>query len=233
MPGTINHKAQALTRRRVLLTGAGAAAAGSLLLLRKPGWAQLLADVPPGGIRFDVLRGDRVVGRHEVDFRVTDRRLQVETRIDVVVSVLAVVVFRYRHLGIETYVGDQLVRFESETDDDGARFRVLGDARPDGFAISTAKGMVMAPSDILVGSYWTPRVIERRLLIDPKRGRVKAQVVAGRERITVPVQTTTREATRYRVSGIITGSVTYDDDGRWIAASLVSKGSEIVYRLRG
>ncbi|MBX3515902.1 MAG: hypothetical protein KF815_03030 [Rhodospirillales bacterium] len=231
MPGTSHYKAQALSRRRVLLTGAGAA--GGILALGRPGWAQLLADVPTGGIRFDVLRGDRVVGRHEVDFRVTERRLQVETRIDVAVSVLAVVVFRYRHLGIETYVDDHLVRFESETDDDGARFRVHGDARPDGFAIATAKGMEMAPSDILVGSYWTPRVIERRLLIDPKRGRVKEQVVAGRERITLPVRGTTRPATRYRVSGIITGSVTYDDDGRWIAATLVSKGSDIVYRLRG
>lgn len=201
--------------------------------LRRPGWAQLLPNVPPGGIRFDVLRGDRVVGRHEVDFRATGNRLQVETRIDVVVSVLAVVVFRYRHLGIETYEGDRLVRFESETDDDGARFRVNGDARPDGFAIATAKGMVIAPSDILVGSYWTPRVIERRLLIDPKRGRVKEHVVAGRDRITVPVQGTARAATRYRVSGIISGTVAYDDDSRWIAATLVSKGSEIVYRLLG
>lgn len=230
MPGKSDDIGRALSRRRALQTAA--AAAGGLWALQRPGWAQLLTAVPTGGIRFDVLRGDRVVGHHEVDFRVAGSRLQVETRIDVAVSVLAVVVFRYRHLGIETYEGDRLVRFESETDDDGARFRVHGDARPDGFAIATAKGMALAPSDILVGSYWTPRVIEHRLLIDPKRGRVKEQVVSGRERITVAVQGTARAATRYRVSGILTGTVAYDDDGHWVAATLVSKGSEIVYRLR-
>lgn len=230
MPGKIDDIGRALSRRRALQTAA--AAAGGLLVLQRPGWAQLLTAVPTGGIHFDVLRGDRVVGHHEVNFRVAGSRLQVETRIDVAVSVLAVVVFRYRHLSIETYEDDRLVRFESETDDDGARFRVNGDARSDGFAIATDKGMSIAPSDILVGSYWTPRVVERRLLIDPKRGRVKEQVVSGRERITVAVQGTARAATRYRVSGIITGTVAYDDDGLWVAATLVSKGSEIVYRLR-
>lgn len=230
-PQVISDQGRCLSRRSLL--GIGAQALGGLALFGRGATAALLAPPPGGAIRFDVLRGDDVVGQHEVDFRADGGRLAVETRIEVSVSVLGVVVFRYRHLGIESYEDGRLVRFKSETDDDGTRFRVDGEARPDGFAISTAKGMLMAPKDILVGSYWTPRVLERRVLIEPKRGRIKEQRVEGRERVTVPVEGTARAAMRYRVSGIINGTVTYDDSGRWIAATLVTRGTDIVYRLRG
>lgn len=215
-----------LSRRRLLLGTCG------LGLLASPATAALLAAVPERGIHFDLLRGEALIGSHSVDFRADGDRLAVETRIEVRVAPLGIVLFAYRHHGRERYAGERLVAFDSETDDDGGRFFVHGHATADGFTVRTKKGEALLPADTLIGSYWTPAVLRRPMLLDPQRGRLKPQQIESEERLRLGVGGQDVAATRYRISGIMNGTVVYADDGRWLAATLLKKGAEIVYRLR-
>ena len=129
----------ALSRRRLLQ---GACGRG---LLASPAAAALWAAVPERGIHFDLLRGEALIGSHRVDFRADGDRLAVETRIEVRVAPLGIVLFAYRHHGRERYAGERLVAFDSETDDDGGRFFVHGHATADGFAVRTKKGEALLP----------------------------------------------------------------------------------------
>lgn len=208
--------------------------AGSFILLRERSARAAFAvpRVPPPPIRFDVFREGDVIGAHEVDFALSGEALSVATRIEVEIRILGVKLFELRHNGTEVWADGRLQKFDSETLDDDSKFFVVGRAEADGFRMTNRKAVEMAPADIMVASYWTPEIARRRQLIDPQRGRVKEQQLLGKDIVKVSVGSTTVDATRYTISGVSNGWVAYDDRGRWLAAEMNKKGSEILYRAR-
>ncbi|MBK8175274.1 MAG: hypothetical protein IPK66_08495 [Rhodospirillales bacterium] len=185
----------------------------------------------PERIHFDVVRSGAVIGTHDVDFSTGAAGLSVRTHINIAVTLLGVNVFEFRHDGTEVWKNDRLVSFDSKTHDDDSDFFVIGRATSNGFAITNKKGNLMAPADIMVGSFWRPAIAQQTQLIDPQRGRIKEQQRLGEDTIEVLVRGETIKATRYRVSGVTDGWVAYDAHNRWVAAELQKKGSAILYRL--
>ena len=68
--------------------------------------------------------------------------------------------------------------------------------------------------------------------IEPKRGRLRTQEVLGQVLAEVRIGGTVRPAREFRIAGILDGSCTYDESGRWVAARFRKQDSEIVYRLQ-
>lgn len=229
-----------IARRRLLRgigTGACVLAAASLLPLRDGSATGALAPVPalppapPPPIRFEVIRGGDVIGSHNVDFEGAGSEFAVITRIDITVRVLGVPAFIFRHESTERWGGGRLQAFDSKTNDDGSDFFVTGRAEGGSFKIVNRKGAEEAPSDIMVGSYWTPLIARQTQLIDPQRGRVKPQQLLSTDVMTIQARNGPVQATRYRVIGVTDGWVAYDAAGRWLAAELKKKGSDILYRV--
>ena len=108
---------------------------------------------------------------------------------------------------------------------------MTGRAEAGAFRVVNRKGTEMAPADIMVGSYWTPSIARQTQLIDPQRGRVKPQQLLGTDTLKVPVAGKPVETSRYEVTGVTEGWVAYDASGRWLAAMVRKKGTDIVYRL--
>jgi len=227
-----------LSRRQALRGLAGGILATGTLLLpggrgaatAAPGPSRLPAALPPA-VRFDVLRGNDTIGSHQVDFQGNINDFSVRTRIDIAVRLLGVTVFVFRHDSTEQWRNGRLQTFESKTTDDDSEFFVSGRATADGFSISHRKGSELAPADIMVASYWTPSIAQQTQLIDPQRGRLKPQQLLGTDSLQVPVAGKPVQTTRYRVTGVTEGWVAYDAGGRWLAAVVRKKGTDIVYRL--
>lgn len=228
--------------RRRLLRGMGASvcvlAVGSLLPLRESSATGALTParpaLPPAApppIRFEVIRGGDVIGSHNVDFEGAGSEFSVSTRIDITVRVLGVPAFIFRHESTEHWADGRLQAFDSKTNDDGSDFFVTGRAEAGSFKIINRKGTEVAPADIMVGSYWTPLIARQTQLIDPQRGRVKSQQLLSTDAMTIQARNGPVQATRYRVIGVTDGWVAYDGAGRWLAAELKKKGSDILYRL--
>ena len=230
----------AVVGRRQVLCGLGAAALAARALLlpevsraaQAPAPAPLPASLPPP-IRFDVLRGGDVIGSHLVDFQGGANDFSVRTRIDITVRLLGITAFVFRHDSTERWRNGRLQAFDSKTTDDDSEFFVTGRVSGDTFSITNRKGTEVAPADIMVGSYWTPSIARQTQLIDPQRGRLKAQQLLSTDTLTVPVGSKPVETTRYRVAGLTDGWVAYDAAGRWLAAEVKKKGADILYRLRG
>lgn len=218
--------------RRTLLAGAATLLAG--IRLPSSGWAAI-AGVPSNGdeIAFDVLNGNSVIGEHRMAFtHQGGGGLDVVNHIDVAVSFAGIRLFFYRHSSTETYQDGRLIRFVGETNDDGDKFKVDGEAVDGAFRSVSDKGPVMAPADILVASYWNPAIMTRKILLDPQKGRIREQVVEGSEPRTMTVLGATRQVTLYRVEGIADGSIFYDMQGEWVGAILVRRGTDVIYRRR-
>lgn len=232
------HPPTAISRRQVLCgIGLGALAAGAGLAAGVDGaFAQALPRPrlpasPPPPIRFEVIRAGEVIGSHNVDFQGSGSDFAVRTTIDIAVRILGVTVFVFRHDGTETWRNGILHAFESKTTDDDSEFFVRGRAEGGVFQITNRKGTETAPAEIMVGSYWAPEIARQRQLIDPQRGRIKTQQLLSTDKMPIQVGKAPVQATRYHVVGVTNGWVAYDDAGRWIAAELKKKGSDILYRL--
>ena len=145
--------------------------------------------------------------------------------------ILGVTAFVFRHESTERWRNGRLQAFDSKTTDDDSEFFVTGRAEAGSFRIINRKGTEMAPADIMVGSYWTPLTARQTQLIDPQRGRVKAQQLLSTDAMAIQVRNVPVQATRYRVIGVTDGWVAYDAAGRWLAAELKKKGSDILYRV--
>jgi hypothetical protein len=227
-----------LGRRHIIwgLAATAVAAGSSLLINRHNALAQThprprLRSPAPPPIHFDVIRNNDVIGTHKVEFRGSSEEFSVRTLIDITVRVLGVTVFLFRHDGTERWRNGLLQAFDSKTTDDDSEFFVTGRAEAGGFRIVNRKGTETAPPDIMVGSYWTPEIALQPQLIDPQRGRVKTQQLLSKDKMPLQIGRNEIEATRYRVIGVTDGWVAYDASGRWVAAELKKKGSDILYRL--
>lgn len=217
----------------------GRMATGGLILAALPPLAaaretgdSLLATVPQKRLVFDVRGLDRSIGRHEVVIEGEPAAFTVRSDVDIDVSILGLSLFTYRHSGVETWENDRLVAFASRSVGDERKERVVGEATPDGFAVEGRKGLIMAPADIMVGSFWTQRMMARDVLLDPQKGVLEEQIIRDREETTWPVDGKSRAVTRYRISSILNGEIAYDAAGRWVGAMFKKKSTEIEYRLR-
>ncbi len=194
--------------------------------------ADLLATMPRRRLVFEVLGLGKVIGSHEVNAEGTPAAFVVQSEVDIDVGLLGVSLFTYRHTGTETWRDDGLFAFDSTSvGDNGRTETVIGRATANGFEVEGRKGVIMAPADIMVGSYWTEEMMSRDVLLDPQKGVLERQVVHKRERTTMEVGNKTIPVTRYKISSILNGSVSYDDSGRWVGATFKKKSTEIEYRL--
>lgn len=211
------------------MTMAGLAA---IALPGRPARADLLATMPKRRLVFEVLGLGKVIGSHEVNAEGTPAAFVVQSEVDIDVSLLGVSLFTYRHTGTETWRDDRLFAFDSTSvGDNGRSETVVGRATQNGFEVEGRKGAIMAPADIMVGSYWTAEMMSRDVLLDPQKGVLEQQVIHGRERTTMEVDGEDIPVTRYNISSILKGSVAYDATGRWVGASFKKKSTEIEYRL--
>lgn len=215
--------------------GFGRLALGAMVVAAHPGLAAeptLFSTVPERRLRFDVLGLGQTIGRHEVRIEGSPGAFVVRSDVDIDVSPLGIPLFTYRHSGTETWRNDRLVAFESESKGDERSDRVVGRAVDAGFEVKGRKGTIVAPADIMVGSYWTDRMMSRSVLLDPQKGVLEEQVVHRREPALWEVQGHQRPVTLYSVSSILNGDIAYDDTGRWVGARFKKKSAQIEYRLR-
>lgn len=194
--------------------------------------ASLFSSVPESRLRFDVIGLGQLIGGHEVRIEGTPAAFVVRSDVDIDVRPLGIPLFTYRHSGTETWKDDRLVAFQSESRGDDRADSVVGRVTERGFEVKGRKGTIVAPADIMVGSYWTHRMMSRSLLLDPQKGVLEEQVIHSRERTSWEVGGRPRPVTVYRISSILNGEVAYDDSGRWVGARFKKKGAEIEYRLK-
>ena len=92
-----------------------------------------------------------------------------------------------------------------------------------------AEGEFLAPAGILPTSYWHPRTVEQRRLLDSQHGRVLEVNPAflGRETLAGDMA-----ARRYRLSGDLDLDLWYSDSGEWLKTAFEARGAEVSYALR-
>jgi hypothetical protein len=129
-------------------------------------------------IEFDIYRNNKFIGKHIFSFQRADDQLSVESEINFEIKKLGAVLYRYYVKGIEVYKDNQLIKFNSKTNQNGKEKYVnmsLTDNNEYIIDGSSYKGT--APSNYELGTWWNHSIVEANAQISAVSGRIIKQEV--------------------------------------------------------
>jgi len=192
-----------------------------------------LASFPPAGrFEYRILRVGEEIGRHEVEFRRDRGRLVVETRMEAVVTLLSIPVFRFRHAAQEKWVDDSLESLTAQTDDDGTERSVEAEAEGGRLRVVYNGKPREYEGPMIPASLWHPATVEQTVLFDPIRGRPRRIAVAAHGREEVDLGPERRMAMHYSITGELKRELWYGLDRQILQVTFPAKDGSIVTILR-
>jgi hypothetical protein len=99
-------------------------------------------------------------------------RVDVTTRVHVLVRVLGMTVYRQDAERIERWQGNRLIAFNGVTDTNGKHAEVRGQARGDTFVIETPRGTAVAPAYVRPSNPWSAHLFRGDAMMSTTTGRV-------------------------------------------------------------
>lgn len=226
----------ALSRRGFVAGAAGMAALGWAGLPSRAGAATIPGT---GQIPFSVFRnGDDAMGFHRLRFSREGDRFIVDKTISFEVKVAFITAYRYKHKNREVWQDGRLVSLETETNDDGDRAWVRGQARDGVFAVESSRGTLNAPPDIVPTSYWNIATLKARQLLDTQRGLLMDVAIEDRGEEVIRAGGQDIPA-RHHTIRLLTNppgatnaiEIWYDRNDAWVKLAFEAKGQQIAYTL--
>ena len=105
-------------------------------------------------IKFAAFRNGEHIGSNRLTFEKEGDRLVVTTSIDLAVKVIGITAYRYTHRSRETWFGEELHSFESQTDDTGKPYAVRARRNPPDLEVERkAPGMAASQQVIMPATY--------------------------------------------------------------------------------
>ena len=184
-----------------------------------------------GSLQFTAYRNGDRLGVHRVDVSGSDERLQVDIEIAFDVKLAFIPLYRYRHINRELWQGGRLISLDSETDDNGDRFRVKARAERDRLLVDGSAGRLDLPGDTFSTSYWNEAAMGKGEWLGTQEGKLLRSTVTQKPAEAVQLPGQTQMANSYDLKGDLTCSLWYAG-GRWVKLLFFTEdGSEIAYQL--
>jgi hypothetical protein len=149
---------------------------------------------------YSVTRNDSPIGTTSTNIAKAGDAITVTTKTAIEVKVI-IVLYRLSQSTTETWRGDQLLSFTSETDDNGTAHKIAVKASPKDLIINVDGKTVSAPAGTMPTSFWSTRFLTAKALLNNDDGAI-IQVVSrnlGSEQINV--HGVLHQAQHYKVSG--------------------------------
>jgi hypothetical protein len=148
---------------------------------------------------YAVTRDGSPIGRTIVDIDRSGDTTTVTSKTDIEVKVI-IVLYRFKQDVTETWKGDQLVSFKSQTDDNGTPHDVSITSSPKGLSIVADGKTSSAPAGAVPATFWSTKFVKAKSLIHPDTGRVMSASVKELGPEQVPVHGAPQQAQHYKLS---------------------------------
>jgi hypothetical protein len=193
-----------------------------------------LASFPPAGrLDYRVIRDGDDIGTQSVEFIRKDNDLIVRTRVNIVVTLLGIPVYRFTHAAEEQWQNGQLTGFASKSNDDGEPRTVALKREGDRLRGTYNKKTVDLPATVIPASLWHPATVHQTMLLDPIKGRDRQVAVADKGLETIKIKGQPIQAHHYSMTGQIERDIWYGPDGQVVQVRFPGKdGSQIQVVLR-
>jgi hypothetical protein len=112
---------------------------------------------------------------------------RIDTKLRVAVKILGIVVHREEADRTELWRGNRLVSFHGVTTTNGKPLTIDGEARDNGFVITSPSGTAVAPADVYTSSPWSTRLPNTGVIMSTKTGRIETVHTLGSEQALISV----------------------------------------------
>ena len=155
----------------------------------------------------------------------------VQTELKIAVRKIGIVVYRQEARRAEHWRHDRLMSFESVTITNGSKLEVRGEARGDGFAITTPSGTQIAPRNVHPSNPWSAMVLKTDYMMSTKTGRLSHVRVSGGEEEPVALAGSTMRLHQYEIVSDKRQFVWLDSSGTPVAFRTEEDGTEVDFVL--
>jgi len=179
---------------------------------------------------FSVWRSGSEIGKHTVDFARDGDTLRVESRVELVVRLLGIPVFRYKYAAEERWRRDALFGLAVKINNDGSPIVVDAERAGDKLDVKGTNGSFVLPGAIMPTTHWDMRIVHENEVLNTTNGKPDhVDVVKGKvERIATANGTI--DATHYVYTGDLQAEVWYDAEGHWVKLRFLGKdGTPVEY----
>jgi len=124
----------------------------------------------------------------------------VRTQVRLVVEILGIVLHRETAERTERWRGERLIAFHGVTTVNGEASVLVGEARPDGFAITSQHGVVMAPEDVRPSNPWSSGFLNADTMMLSDSGKVERVRISQAKSVSVAINNVNIQAREYDIS---------------------------------
>jgi hypothetical protein len=125
----------------------------------------------------------------------------VRTRVNFEVSMLGVRMYRENAERTEQWQGNRLVSFHGVTDKGKGPVEVKGEARGDGFVISSSQGVVTAPASVHPANPWSANFLRSNTMMRPDSGKIEQVRIGKGQETVVKIDGASVPAVKFEIDG--------------------------------
>ncbi len=207
--------------------------AGCILLFAIAVWStpsiacELFADEARYRIEHEIFG---TIGEEKLTVRCDDDRVVVDRTVNVDVRFAMISLHRRQAHYTELWQGEQLIRFQGHTDDNGERTTLAAEVHSDeAIELQGSGAPIRAPRMAMPTDPWHMKLIHRTLLFDRIDGQVHEVHVVdlGMDRLTINGQEV--DARKFAVSGLRDQEFWFDDaSGLWLRSMISHASGDIM-----
>jgi len=139
--------------------------------------------------------------------------ITVQTRAHFEVSMLGVRIHREDAERTERWQGNRLVSFHGVTDKGNGPAEVRGEARGNGFVITSQNGTVTAPASVRPANPWSNNFLGSNTMMRPDSGKIEQVRIGSGQETTVKIDGATIPAVKYEIDGSTRYTIWLDGRG--------------------
>ena len=168
-------------------------------------------------VAYDLVRGGNVIGRQTAHYALNGPDMTVTIDMEASLRAMGIRVYHYQHHGVERWHDGQMVALDAQTDDDGTP-RTVHAARDPAGTWRGVTGLAPGAAPLLATSLWNSQTVTQTRLLDRETGAVVAvrSAPAGDETLTLGGRQV--PASKFDLTGLVSGSAWYDRNGCWVQA---------------
>ena len=134
------------------------------------------ANAAPGAssetLRFAIMRNGDQIGTHTVEINRGPKEISVNMSTDLAVKVMFITAYHLQYTTSEKWVGGKLVALNSQSDDNGTKYKVSATLKPNGLEVDADGKISTVDKNIIPATLWNPELVKRTQMLDPKEGEV-------------------------------------------------------------
>jgi hypothetical protein len=175
---------------------------------------------------FQILRKGEPIGIHRVTVEEAGAETRVETRVEMLVKVGPLPLYRYDHEAREIWRDGAIHAIDSRTNDNGDKSALAARRNGDKLSIDGTAFKGEAPLGVAPSSYWNRNLIGAPILLNTQNGEL---IAVKTDSLGVTQTPDGSSAEQFRVTGSVALNLWYDG-ARWVGSNFNIDGEELTYR---